>query len=62
MEVLPKAISRAWILPYRTQPQLGGPSRVDRVELLEALLYQLKTGCQWRSLPLKQFFTAAALS
>ena len=62
MEVLPKDIIRTWILPYLTQSPLGRPSRVDPVELLEAMLYKLKTGCQWRYLPVKQFFTAASLS
>ena len=62
MEVLPKDIIRTWILPYLTQSPIGRPSRVDRVELLEAMLYKLKTGCQWRYLPVKQFFTGACLS
>lgn len=62
MEVLPKDIIRTWILPYLTQSRGGRPSRVDPVELLEALLYKLKTGCQWRYLPVKQFFTGAALT
>jgi transposase len=25
-------------------------------DVVEAILYRLKTGCQWRELPLKQFF------
>lgn len=62
MEVLPKDIIRTWILPYLTQPHGGRPSRAEPVELLEAVLYKLKTGCQWRYLPVKQFFTGAALS
>jgi len=62
MEVLPKDIIRTWILPYLTHSHGGRPSRVDHVELLEAVLYKLKTGCQWRYLPVKQFFTGAALS
>jgi transposase len=62
MEVLPKAIICTWILPYLPQPGTGRPSRVDPIDLLEAILYKLKTCCQWRYLPVKQFFTEAALT
>lgn len=62
MEVLPKDIIRTWILPHLSQSPTGRPSRVDPVELLEVLLYKLKTGCQWRYLPVKQFFTGAMLT
>lgn len=31
--------------------------RVEQV--VEAILYRLKTGCQWRELPVKQFFDVA---
>jgi transposase len=31
-------------------------SRVKLVEVVQAILYRLKTGCQWRELPMKQFF------
>ena len=62
MEVLPKVIIRTWILPHLTQSRNGRPSRVDPVELLEALLYKLKTGCQWRYLPVKQFWDLGSKS
>jgi transposase len=26
-------------------------------EMVEAIFYRLKTGCRWRELPTKQFFT-----
>ena len=53
MEILPNYIIRAWIFPCLTQPQLERPNLVDRVELLEAILYRLRTGYQWRCLPVK---------
>ena len=62
MEVLPKNIVRTWMLPHLTRSRNGHPSRVDPVELIEALLYKLKTGCQWRYLPVKQFSTGASLT
>ncbi len=30
---------------------MGRPPRVDRREVLNALFYLLRTGCQWRALP-----------
>lgn len=34
----------------------GKPLKVAMTDLLDAILYKLKTGCQWRQLPVKQFF------
>ena len=62
MDVLPKDVIRTWILPHLTQSRNGRPSRADPVELIEARLYKLKTSCQWRYLPVKQFFTGASLT
>ena len=31
-------------------------------EIIEAILYRLKTGCQWRELPVKQFFSGNVLT
>ena len=33
------------------QKPTGWPVTVDRRELLDAICYQLRTGCQWRYLP-----------
>jgi transposase len=32
---------------------------VEKHQVIEAILHRLKTGCQWRELPMKQFFTVA---
>ena len=40
----------------------GRPSVLEPVELVEAILYKLKSGYQWRLLPVKQFFTGALLT
>ena len=32
------------------------------VEIVSAILYRLKTGCQWRQLPVKQFFSNDVLT
>ena len=62
MEVLRKDIIRTWILPHLSVGTRGPEPTVDLLEVVETILYKLKTGCQWRQLPLKQFFTQAALS
>ena len=33
-----------------------GNTKVEKYQVVEAILYRLKTGCQWRELPIKQFF------
>jgi transposase len=33
-----------------------GNTKVKKYQVVEAILYRLKTGCQWRELPMKQFF------
>ena len=41
----------------------GGPDlKVDLLEVVECIWYKLKTGSQWRLLPIKQFFTCEALT
>ena len=40
------------IEPYvRKNKSIGRASRVDRRSVINAILYQSKTGCQWRLLP-----------
>lgn len=31
-------------------------TKVKQYQVVAAILYRLKTGCQWRQLPMKQFF------
>ena len=33
-----------------------GNTKVKKEEVIGAILYRFKTGCQWRQLPMKQFF------
>ena len=35
---------------------------MEPAELVEVIRYKLKSGCQWRMLPVKQFFTGASLT
>ena len=43
MEVLSKEMIRQWILPVLTFSAHGRPSVVDPVELVEVILYKLKS-------------------
>ena len=38
-------------LLYPQRPTTGRPPRVDRRAVVNAILYVLRTGCQWRALP-----------
>ena len=53
---------RQWILPVLTFSAHGRSSVVKPVELVEVILYKLKSGCQWRMLPVKHFFMGASLT
>ncbi|GAB3793536.1 hypothetical protein GCM10028819_05360 [Spirosoma humi] len=56
MEVLDKVTIEKWILPYLSVGQGGKDIKIEAPALIEDILYKLKTGCQWRQLPVKQFF------
>lgn len=62
MEVLDKVTIEKWILPYLSMGERGKAIKVELTALIEAILYKLKTGCQWRQLPVKQFFETEKLS
>lgn len=62
MEVLTKDIIVRCLLPHLPVRTGGRPLRATPVELVQAILYKLKTGCQWRFLPVKQFFSAPGLA
>ena len=62
MEVLPKDIIRTWILPHLRTGTRGCSRRMDLSEIVETILFKLKTGCQWQQLPVNQFFTNTILT
>ena len=62
MEVLDKVTIESWILPHLSVGERGKDIKVEMTALIEAILYKLKTGCQWRQLPVKQFFDEAKLT
>lgn len=57
MSILDKDKIRKYILPYLSKGQ-GGKSlnETQQMSLIEAIFYRLKTGCQWRELPVEKYF------
>ena len=44
-------------MPYLSVAKRGFFSKFDLVEVVNAILYKLKSGCQWRLLPMGHLFT-----
>ncbi|AFK04322.1 transposase IS4 family protein [Emticicia oligotrophica DSM 17448] len=61
MGILNKSTIEKWILPHLPIGERGFETTVPLIEIVECILYRLKTGCQWRELPTKQFFTTKIL-
>ncbi|WP_323699022.1 transposase [Arcicella gelida] len=60
--MLSKNTIEKWIIPHLSVGSRGFEPTVPLVELVEAIFYRLKTGCQWRELPTKEFFRGTILS
>lgn len=60
--VLDKNAINVEIVPYLSLSERGFPPTVPLVEIVNAILYKLKTGVQWRQLPVKGFFSGKPLS
>lgn len=56
MEVLSKGMIERWILPHLSKGARGPESGVSAADIVRAIFYRLKTGCQWRMLPVSMFF------
>src|SRR5678815_322626 len=63
MEVLisEDSISRL-IIPHLSLGKREGKFRVSKTAVVKAILFKLKTGCQWRQLPVASFFEGYKLS
>ena len=59
MEVLSKDTIEQWIVPYLSIGRRGTKVNVELWRIVAAILYRLKSGCQWSMLPVGQFFTSA---
>ena len=55
--VLDKVTIKTEIMPYLSIAKRGFSSKFDLVEMINAILYKLKSGCQWRLLPIGHLFS-----
>ncbi len=51
-----------WIVPHLTVGERGFEVTTPLAEIVECIFHRLKTGCQWRELPTKEFFSDTILS
>ena len=61
MGILDKAMIEKWILPHLTVGTRGLETSVPLSEIVACIFHRLKTACQWRELPTKQFFRGKVL-
>jgi transposase len=61
MGIISKDMIEKWILPHLTMGKRGFETTVPLTEIVECIFHRLKTGCQWRELPTKAFFTDTIL-
>ena len=61
MEILCREMITRWLLPHLPTRSDGRRAAADPAELVRAIRYKLKTGCQWRWLPVKALFTGEPL-
>ncbi len=45
------------LLPHLSQTKLGRSPKVPLWRIVKAIIYRLKSGCQWREIPIKSFFS-----
>jgi len=52
---LPKKYITKNLLPHLSQSRYGRKTKIPLWRIVQAIIYKLKTGTQWRELPLRQF-------
>jgi len=57
MGIIDKDTIKEYILPHLSVGKRGFKARLCLVEIVQTIFYRLKTGCQWRELPLLQFLS-----
>ena len=61
-QVLDKDTINSEIIPYLPKVKRGFNTKSNTVEIVNCILYKLKTGCQWHMLPVKSLFSEIVLS
>jgi transposase len=54
--VIEQKYNKKEICPYLNFGKNNNNTKVRDYQVVTAIIYRLKTGCQWRELPMKQFF------
>ncbi|WP_240773342.1 transposase [Pontibacter sp. SGAir0037] len=62
MAVLSEDTIKEWIVPHLSKGKRGTKLQVEVTAIVSAILHRLRTGCQWRELPVKQFFEKQRIS
>lgn len=62
MEVLGKDMIEQWVIPHLSKGTRGPEPGVSLVDVVRAIFHRLKTGCQWRFLPVGAFFAKEAIT
>lgn len=62
MGTVDKGTIEELIVPHLSKGKRGFKSRIPSYQVVLAIFYRLKTGCQWRELPLKQFTGTVEMS
>jgi len=58
MSLLDKDTLKTEILPFLPRPKRGKScAETLLLAILELILYRLKTGCQWRELPIRSYIS-----
>lgn len=60
--VLDKDTIKNEILPHLSKAKRGYVTQSCLIEVVNAILYKLKTGCQWAFLPVEALFSGKVLS
>ena len=61
-QVLDKSTINLEIIPHLSVAQRGFKTKSCLIEIVNCILYKLKTGCQWYMLPVKSLFSEVVLS
>lgn len=56
MEVLSSSSIKMYIIPRLNIGSRGKTKDVPTLAIVQAIVHRVKTGCQWRYLPIKEFF------
>lgn len=62
MAGISKASINKWIVPSLSSGKRGNKPKLERWQIVATILYKLKTACQGRELPTKEFFDQYRLS